>query len=391
MRIAIVTIGYNRVHDFARLINSLRNAQYEDDVVDLIMSIDNSGSDLVENFAASVDWPYGERIIRTYKERQGLKKHILQCGNYLEQYDALVVLEDDIVVSKYYYRFVKECVQKYSGDKNVAGISLYTHVQNVYAKYPFAPARGKYDVYFLPMAQSWGQVWLKEQWKEFVLWYEEIDGKFTKNISIATQVFDWGNNSWLKYHIRYCIEKNKYFVYPYDSLSTCFSSVGEHMKTSNTIYQVPMLAQEKKEYLLPECGEEGAIYYDAFFERQFLSVPNVKSDELELDLYGTKSLLYGNKRYLITVNDCSYKQLDCFGLQLRPHELNIEYGIKGDIFKLYDTQEKNEKNEKTERKDERLFSYYHKIGEHKETALKVVIRSITIAIKTLLWKKIRRR
>ena len=391
MRIAIVTIGYNRVNDFARLINSLRDAQYEDDVVDLIMSIDNSGSDLVENFASSVDWPYGERIIRTYKERQGLKKHILQCGNYLEQYDALVVLEDDIVVSKYYYRFVKECVQKYSGDKNVAGISLYTHLQNVYAKYPFVPARGKYDVYFFQMAQSWGQVWLKEQWKEFVLWYEEIDGKFTPNKSIPPQLFDWGNNSWLKYHIRYCIEKNKYFAYPYDSLTTCFSSVGEHIKTQNTIYQVPMLAQEKTEYLLPKCGEEGAIYYDAFFERQFLSVTNVKADELEIDLYGTKSLLYGNKRYLITVNDCDYKQLDSFGLQLRPHELNIEYRVKGDIFKLYDTQEMILKNKKTERKDEKIFSYYHKIGEHKETALKVAIRSITMAIKTRLWEIIKRR
>lgn len=163
------------------------------------------------------------------------------------------------------------------------------------------------------------------------------------------------------------------------------------MKTQNTIYQVPMLAQEKKEYLLPRCGEESAIYYDAFFERQFLSMPNVNFENLELDLYGTKSLLYGKKRYLITVNDCNYKQLGCYGIQLRPHELNIEYEIKGDIFKLYDTQEKSEKAKRTERKDERLFSYYHKIGEHKDTALKVAVRSIIIAIRTLLGEKIRRR
>lgn len=389
MRIAIVTIGYNRVEDFVRLINSLLQADYEHDKIDLIMSIDNSGTDCVERYACTVEWPYGERIIKTYKERQGLKKHILQCGNYLDEYDALVVLEDDVVVSRYFYHYVKKCVKKYENDNCVAGISLYTHLQNVYAKYPFTPAKGNYDVFFFQMAQSWGQVWMKKQWMDFVNWYKKNNGDFPRRKNIPSQLYDWGDNSWLKYHIRYCIECNKYFVYPYDSLSTCFASVGEHTVNQNSIYQAPILAEKKTDYNLPECGSSDAVYYDAFFERQNVSKKwfNIEDSDVEVDLYGTKSAMYGQKRYLLTINECNYCQLKSFALQMRPHELNIEYGIKGSYFKLYDTQFVDRLKDNISKKEEQRYCYYHKIGEHKLTLLKVALHSIAIAVRNRFFKK----
>ena len=48
----------------------------------------------VEKFATEYNWEYGEKIVRTFPERQGLKKHILQCGDYTSKYDVVVILED---------------------------------------------------------------------------------------------------------------------------------------------------------------------------------------------------------------------------------------------------------------------------------------------------------
>ena len=35
----------------------------------------------------------------------------------------------------------------------------------------FVPVMGEYDNYFLQCAQSWGQLWFRNQWNDFRRWY----------------------------------------------------------------------------------------------------------------------------------------------------------------------------------------------------------------------------
>lgn len=98
-KIGILTIGYNRANNLLRLLNSINAATFPTDDVDLLISIDNSGTKDVENAANSFKWLHGRKKIYTYPERLGLRKHILKCGDFLDFYDALVVLEDDLVVA----------------------------------------------------------------------------------------------------------------------------------------------------------------------------------------------------------------------------------------------------------------------------------------------------
>ena len=100
----IVAVGYNRPHCMKRLLESIGNAEYEIDDVTLIISIDESNkSDLVQKVAEDFDWKHGEKIIRRFPERQGLKKHIIQCGDLSEKYGAVIILEDDLYVSPGFY------------------------------------------------------------------------------------------------------------------------------------------------------------------------------------------------------------------------------------------------------------------------------------------------
>lgn len=124
---AIVVVCYNRLKSLKRLINSLLLVNYDQNIsADLIFSIDNSGNDAIEKYAKEVQWPFGEKIVRTFPTRQGLKAHVLKCGEFTNQYDILAVLEDDLIVSDSFFYYAYNAASFYYYDDNVAGISLYS-------------------------------------------------------------------------------------------------------------------------------------------------------------------------------------------------------------------------------------------------------------------------
>lgn len=337
--LAIVVVGYNRCDSLKRLISSLKQVDYMGDTVDLIVSIDNSGSDKVEVYANSLEWEYGEKIVRTFPERQGLRNHILQCGDYTEDYAAIAVFEDDIFVSPDFYNFMKQAVAFYKDEEAVAGISLYNHMFCENSQRPFTAQKGNYDNYFLQYAQSWGQIWMTKQWRRFREWYKKNDGDIISSNQIPKCIREWANTSWLKYHIEYCILENKYFVYPYDSLSTNFVERGQHCKKPSTVYQVPMLYGHKGRYNFCRFGAEDGIYYDAFFERQIgIARLNIPKDDVIFDINGVRGI-DRQKRYFVSSQKLDFRILEEYGYQLRPAEMNVLLGIAGKAIYLYDTKE----------------------------------------------------
>ena len=339
-RYGVIAIGYNRVKSMERLLNALKRADYKEKNVTLIISIDNSGVDDVIDTAQNFNWEYGEKVVKTYSERQGLRAHILKCGSYIDEYnlDAVAVFEDDVFPSPAFFNYMEQAVSYYKDDDNIAGISLYTHLWNVNASMPFQPSFNGFDNYFMCFAQSWGQVWMRKQWQQFMEWYDKHDGDLSECQGVPQYVKSWPKSSWLKYHIAYCIEKKKYFVYPYESLSTCFTEQGEHSLEHITLHQVPMVYNTNKKYNFVDLNNT-TVRYDAYFERENLSkYLNINDEEICIDLYGKKKN-YENKRYWLTTVNEKYKVLRAFALELRPHEENIVEDIQGLDIYLYDTSE----------------------------------------------------
>lgn len=345
MKIAIIIVAYNRLGGLVRLLNSLCRADYGGDAPTLIISIDKSNTKKIEEFAEKYEWPYGEKIVRTFEKNQGLKKHILSCGDFFEIYDALIVLEDDIYVAPSFYMFAKQCSMFYENDPNIAGISLYQHLYSIDASRPFTPINKGADVYFMKYAQSWGQVWLKKQWLEFRKWYDNNSNSFAEHTMLPENVCAWpSGSSWLKYHIKYCVEQNKYFVYPYISQTTCFSDVGEHSFVQIKRLQVPMLYGRKKHYVLVELDkqDEKCVLYDQYFENEDLET--FLDCECDIDLYGRRK--YTNKRYILSTKILGYEIIKSWDLNLRPHEANVFLNIPGNSIFLYDTQSRAVKKKK---------------------------------------------
>ncbi len=387
-KIGILTIAFNRPDNLLRLLTFIDRAYFDSENIDLLISIDNSGTDAVEKVAHSFLWKYGHKKIYTYPERMGLRKHILHCGNYLNNYDALIVLEDDLVVAPAFYQFAKIAVDKYSSEKSIAGISLYTPLWNHNAGYPFAPCNSQFDVYFMQMAQSWGQIWLANQWMDFIKWYE-LNTEFEVSDDFPDFMTNW-SNSWLKYHNKYCVEKNKYFVYPYVGYTTCFSEVGEHSVLNSSNFQVSMLMGTIDEMRLPDLGNENAIKYDIFYERQGMGTYlNLYEKDLTVDLYGKKIRQETKRRYLLTTRCLPYKVKHTYGLQMRPQEQNVLYDVLGNEIFLYDTsQQTNFIAQGLKAADK--YVYFHRIYGNTKILAKVLINKVIESVQITIARSKKR-
>lgn len=343
---AVVVIGYNRPDCMLRLLNSLNQADYCGDIVPLIISIDNSGTDSVLKIAEEFKWNHGGKIIKVYPKRLGLKDHVLTCGDFTQEYQNIAVFEDDLYVAESFYRYAKQAVEFYKDDDRIAGIALYSQFWDQGSNRPFLPINDQYDVYFIQYACSWGQVWSKEKWSKFINWYKDYDKEIVSSPVIPENVVRWAN-SWLKYHIVYCIDTNRFFVYPRTPLSTNFSFAGQHRSRESNGYQVPIQINHSRDYILPNF-DESCTKYDAFCELinigDYIKIDNI---DVCVDLYGMKNNSLG-KRYWLTLESADYKVVQSFDLSMRPHEMNIIKGISGHIIKLYDTSiySRNKRNKR---------------------------------------------
>lgn len=333
LNIAIVVIAYNRIDSLKRLIGSLYSADYLGDKVDLIVSIDNSDLNTLVDYAKSLDWPHGEVKIITHEEHLGLKRHVLKCGDLTKSYEYICVLEDDLYVSPSFYAFTKAAAGHFNNFKDIAGISLYSHQWNPYVNRPFNAIEDKFDVFMIQVASSWGQVWNREGWYDFMDWMSDKTDDDLHSILLPSAVSNWSSRSWLKFHNKYLVDKNKYFVYPRISLTTNFSDKGEHASETTT-YQIPILFDIKKDYNFPEKIELATIY-DAFFENKKLSKNlGLSHEEVDVNLYNSKTI---SKRFLLTTAALNYRIVRTFGLKLRPIDANILLNIPGQDIYLYDT------------------------------------------------------
>ncbi len=176
LNVPIVVVAFDRVHSLARILASLDRSVYPSQVK-LIISIDGGGPEEVFELATHFQWRHGEKEIICQPENLGLRAHILKCGHLALKYDGIVLLEDDIYVSAYFYQFMLAAQTRYANDLNISGVALYSPRYSETACLPFMPIEDGYDVFFMQLACSWGQSWLSRQWHDFETWYEKTKTK----------------------------------------------------------------------------------------------------------------------------------------------------------------------------------------------------------------------
>ncbi len=369
---AIVISAYNRPHALQRLLNSIAAAHYESEDITLIISIDQSESDGVKTLAGKFEWKHGTKQVISHEEHLGLKRHILFCGALAKEHGAAIVLEDDLMVSPFFYHYARQAYTYYKDDVSIAGISLYNYQVAESCFLPFKAVDDGCDVYFMQVASSWGQLWTKTQWEDFEAWFIQHPG-LGDDPSLPAYIRQWGDRSWKKHFIHYLIATSRYFVFPRLSLSTNFEDEGTNAATKQ-VFQVP-LQVSKKHYEFRKLSESQAVY-DAWFEllpaciNQFNT--NLNGFNYEVDLYGTKEIAQNAFDYIL-----SSKQGDTakqsYSASLFPLETNILLNLPGIDLGLYHKQEN-----RFRKKNSALHNFLDRYHDEKEYGISVIIPVLTI-------------
>lgn len=328
---AIVIAGYNRPESLKRLLDFVAKAHYPDEEVTLVISLDFGGGREVAWAAEEFNWTRGPKQIIHRPNRMGLKAHLLACGDLTAVYGSIILLEDDLGVSPYFYDYAVKVMNHYGEDPELAGFSLYSHqLAESNSFYPFQPADPACDVYFIQYAISWGQCWTHAQWKPFKDWL--IGQKANFILREPSYLKKWSQNSWKRDFILYMIWSNTYFVCPTRSLSTNFGEPGMNFGQRTGQYQVPLL---NTPYSFSFVSRAATVnVYDAWFELEPGSikelVPGLDSYDFEVDFYGSKRKGQDLTRpWVLTVQPVNQFAAK-WGMRMKPLEQNLIFDIEGD-------------------------------------------------------------
>lgn len=368
---AIVISAYNRPHALQRLLNSIAAAHYESNDISLIISIDQSEGDSIKTMAGSFDWKHGTKQIISHAEHLGLKRHILFCGALAKEHGAVIVLEDDLMVSLFFYDYARKAYAYYKDEAHIAGISLYNYQVAESCFLPFKAIDDGSEVYFMQVASSWGQLWTKTQWEDFEAWFAK-NPELGDDPSIPGYIRQWGDRSWKKHFIHYLIVTSKYFVFPRLSLSTNFEDEGTNAATKQ-VFQVP-LQVTKKPYEFQKLSESQAIY-DAWFELLPACINHVNKDlsrfKYEVDLYGTKEIVSNEFDYILSSKQAD-KAEHSFSASLFPLETNVLLNLPGIDLGLYHKQQN-----RFRKKASALHNFLDRFHDEKEYGVSVIIPVLT--------------
>lgn len=375
---AICCLGYNRKDSMKRLLDSIDKAIIPYDNISLIVSIDQSDlSDEVERVARDFKWTHGEMIIKRYDKRLGVIEHTMRCGDLVNEYDAIIYLEDDIVVAPGFYVYTVEAIKYYGENPDVFGIGLYSQEWLPTYESKFIPSYSGGDAYGYNGDVSWGQCWLKRPWNDFRKWFNNRKQLSFDTAKIPKGVQKWGEQSWSKYLSVYLIENKKFYMVPYYSYTTCFSESGVHTGISSNIMQVK-LSEKTCEMDFSFLPVGRCVKYDSWFDRmdKFVDfISNIPIEDICIDLVGAKHN-WDSYEYILTVKKLDYEIIAEYGINLRPIEMNIILNNRGKGITLYKVG-----NQRTVWNEDTRYIAFEKVfndtdGYSIRTILKILKRKI---------------
>lgn len=392
--IAIVVVTFNRPNSLERLLKSLYYSDYTgySDII-LYISIDFSDNSECQKIAESFDWIHGDKIIISHNSNLGLKKHILSCGDLVKKHDAIIVLEDDLLVSPQYFKFAVSAYDFYKNDSRIAGISLYNYNYNENAYCGFEPIYDGFDNYFMQVPSSWGQMWTKDNWEDFRNYTNEERFENESSLFIPDKVLTWPiNKSWKRSFYKFLITKDKYFIFPRNSLTTNCGDMGANVSYDYDVFQSSLSIKNHKYYF--SSFDNSYSIYDSYFEFHELAFMKFSHsyESVSFDLYGTKPIHKIKTKFLFSIKNCE-NSIRKFDFKILPYEnnviLNVEK-IKNDSICIYYAETNQFKNSVGfERINIELRRYFAHENPYIKKGKDEVYRTLTFRIGNMILSPIR--
>jgi len=203
---------------------------------------DKSQVENVRDFISNING-FKSVKINLNKENKGLANSLIDgIKEVVNEYGKIIVLEDDMITSRFFLRYMNDALNLYENDDNV--ISIHGYIYPIKQKLP--------ETFFLKGADCWGWATWQRGWKLFnadskllldeirkkKLEYEfDIDGT-TNNVKMLKKQIAGKVDSWaIRWHASTFIN-NKLTLYPGRSLvrNIGMDDMGTHTK-STKIYE----------------------------------------------------------------------------------------------------------------------------------------------------------
>ena len=225
----IIAIVLNRSASLLRLLRSLNEAVYDGDRVKLEVWIDRSVNGHLDEATLKVantfEFRHGAYEVKPHLENVGLLGQWLSTWTPARNSSEIgVICEDDITLSKYFYRYLKIVHKKYDDHPYINGYALQgssiKHHENNTSL--LSGTRGSL-VYLYPVLGSWGFSPSNENWIRFQEWYISVCSNQTVDLYIPNSITNkWFGGSlrkgksrsvWTIWHMFYAYINSEFTLY----------------------------------------------------------------------------------------------------------------------------------------------------------------------------------
>jgi len=178
---------------------------------------DKIGVEKVREYIKTLDGFKNIEIIEAPKNK-GLANSIIDgVTKIVNEYGKIIVVEDDILTSKYFLKYMNDALDMYENEENVGCISAYVY-----------PIKTNQQTFFIKGSDCWGWATWKNAWEVFEANGQKLldeirnenlekDFNFDNNYPYVKMLEDQiqgKNNSWAIRWLASCYLKNKLCLYP---------------------------------------------------------------------------------------------------------------------------------------------------------------------------------
>jgi len=271
------TIGCLKANNISTLYVFADGPRNDDDMI---------GVTKVRKLIDAIDWVKVEKV---YQEKnKGLSESIQAGLNHVfKSHDSVVVVEDDVCIAPNFYEYMRQSLEFYKSNKQVAGITGL--------RYPFERSNldeYEYDTFFAPRFSSWGWATWKDRWidvelnsKKVTEYLKTTNVKFLESgedIPHTIKAVENGQLSgcWDVYYLISMLKSNQVFVWPkYNMVRNTGIGTGSHASDEVIDWQLEWESRPNKPYNFPKTTQKNAIIVKDFLS--FFITKNKKDKQLK--------------------------------------------------------------------------------------------------------------
>ena len=175
----VIIFTYNRPHHTRKMLQALENAELAQDSNVFIFSDGAKNANAIEHVnrvraIIAEPWNFKKITIIERERNVGLAQNVISgVSEIIKQYGKVIVLEDDLEISKVGLRYFNDALDAYEQEEKVMEISGYM--------YPVKDADKLAETFFFRVANSWGWATWKRAWDKYNTDIDQLIADFDKD------------------------------------------------------------------------------------------------------------------------------------------------------------------------------------------------------------------